>query len=135
MNDVDIVPPMSSLSPRDQIAAKAQEFDLGAPRLGTLAPIRIAGDPRRGMMQVFERGFVFWSQRTGAHLIRGTIYGAWNDAKGALGDLGHPLTDELPVPAPYAADRCQFFEGGTIYWHANRNAAVILYRIEHKNSA
>lgn len=55
------------------------------------APVEVIGDGRR---QVFTAGEVYWSPRTGAHIVRGQILKTYLDNGGAGGRLGWPVTDE-----------------------------------------
>ncbi|SFJ31172.1 LGFP repeat-containing protein [Paenibacillus sp. UNC496MF] len=119
----------------DEIADKARQFNLGNPTRDTPEPRQTPPPRDQGWYQHFERGSVYWSPATGAHMIIGTIRDTWSRLRWEQGVLGFPVTDELPVPAPYAQHRYQLFEGGGLYWHANTNTAVLLERKTERRSA
>ena len=67
-----------------------------------------------GSYQLFQRGSVYWSPRSGAHAVRGAI----RDAFGRLGwegsALGFPTTDEAALRVRGGA--FQQFLGGSVYF-------------------
>lgn len=71
----------------------------------------------------YERGAVYWSERTGAHEVHGEIAARWQALGAESSFLGLPTTDEQPlvgVDGGYA-----HFEGGSIYRTARHGAAVV----------
>ena len=117
--------------PATEIATKARNANIGAPAADTPTPIPTPVPPvvnrfrPQGWFQHFEGGWVYWSPSFGAQVVKGTIFGKWGETGWEQGALGFPVTDELPVPAPYEQDRYSIFEGGAIYWHAPTNTAVV----------
>ena len=65
-----------------------------------------------GAYSRFQRGFIYWSGGTGAHLVAGGILDAWNAQGHESGHLGYPLTDEAGVPGGAFSN----FQHGVIYW-------------------
>ncbi|GAB14313.1 hypothetical protein ARGLB_064_00750 [Arthrobacter globiformis NBRC 12137] len=119
--------------PRDeQISTVAAGNDLGS----ALGPVR-TGLKDGGAYRQYQRGFVVYSQSTGAQVSRGAIrtaYGKLGYEKGRLGyptmlegilsqngSLGYPLTGELIDPD---GRRMQKFQGGQIIWSAEDGAVV-----------
>lgn len=66
--------------------------------------------PNGGRYTKFQGGVIYWSPRTGAHIVWGGIRRAWEDSGGADGPLGYPSSDERPVPGGWQSD----FEHGSI---------------------
>jgi uncharacterized protein with LGFP repeats len=77
----------------------------------------------------YERGAVYWSERTGAHEVHGEIAARWRALGGESSFLGLPTTDGLRLgDAPDehdAADGYAHFEGGSIYRTARHGTAVV----------
>ena len=62
----------------------------------------------------FERASIYWSPKTGAHEVHGSIRDKWAALGWAKGILGYPITDETPTPDKIG--RFNHFERGSIYW-------------------
>lgn len=99
---------------RDQLFAKAGEFNLGSPHTKTPEPQQTPGPRNEGYLQQFERGYVYWSPTTGAHAVYGDIFNKWAELKWEQGLLGFPITDELSTPD--RRGRFNHFQDGSIYW-------------------
>ena len=113
-------PPTPPVQAIQAIEAVAKERALGAPDVDSPAP-RATPPPRNdGYRQRFQRGWVYWTPRTGAHWIRGAIFEKFSELKGEQGFLGFPLSDE--TPAPDGVGRFTHFEGGSIYWMPDTGA-------------
>ena len=65
-----------------------------------------------GRYSVFERGSIYWTQKTGAHEVHGIIRDKWKELGWEPGVLGYPISDE--VTTPDRAGRYNVFEGGSI---------------------
>lgn len=63
-----------------------------------------------GEVAEFEGGIIAWNPDTGAHIVWGEIRNAWEEAGGAEGDLGFPVSDERPIDGGFQSD----FENGSI---------------------
>lgn len=103
----------------EAIAAKIAELSgsLGAP----LGEVKLVDVPRRVVCaQELERATVFWSVKTGAREVHGSIREKWVELGGAAGFLGLPLSDEIPAFA--GVGRLNDFEHGAIFWHPNVGA-------------
>ena len=67
-----------------------------------------------GCSQAFDKGAIFWSLRSGAHVVWGSIAAQWRAAGAQNGKLGYPTTDEL---CGQTGSGCiQSFQRGTISW-------------------
>ncbi len=75
-------------------------------------------------VQQFERGAIYWSAATGAHILRGDIAAAVTAAGGVTGVLGLP-TSEAVVVGPRGVGRVQTFQGGSVFWTAEHGARVV----------
>ena len=75
----------------------------------------------RGVRAEFQRGFVYWTEGTGAHVVRGAIAGHWFSLGGEAGSLGYPVADERAA-ADGAVSR---FERGAVYWSASTGTHVV----------
>jgi hypothetical protein len=66
---------------------------------------------------------ISWSQRTGAHVVRGEIRDLWLQLGAESGELGYPVTDEMPTPD--GRGRCSEFEHGEIRWFRDTGAQLV----------
>ena len=83
-----------------------------------------------GRYSVFERGSIYWTRKTGAHVVHGIIRDKWRDLGWEPGVLGYPISDE--VTTPDRVGRYNVFEGGSIYWTPETGAHELLGRIRDK---
>jgi L,D-peptidoglycan transpeptidase YkuD (ErfK/YbiS/YcfS/YnhG family) len=82
--------------------------------LGLPTTAEVCGLTARGCSQFFAHGAVFWSPRTPAQVLKGTIYTRWKAAGAQAGVMGYPTG---PRTCGQAAGGClQRFQGGTVYW-------------------
>ncbi|MGY1682447.1 hypothetical protein [Geodermatophilus sp. SYSU D01176] len=71
-----------------------------------------------------QRGSVYWSSATGAHVVRGWILAKWREWGAEGGALGYPVASEAPTPnAPGGA--VTVFRGGTVYWSEATGPRVV----------
>jgi uncharacterized protein with LGFP repeats len=83
------------------------------------------GTPDRvGRFNHFQRGSVYWTPRTGAHEIYGTIRARWASLGWEKSFLGYPTRGEYAVPGGRASD----FQGGRITWNARTGATTVTRR-------
>ncbi|MGY2084282.1 LGFP repeat-containing protein [Blastococcus sp. SYSU DS0539] len=92
---------------------------LGFPVTGEL-PTRQAG----AAYSTFQFGSIYWSAGTGAHAVRGAIRDRWAAAGWENGQLGFPVTGELPTADGRGA--YNHFQRGSIYWSAGTGAQIVL---------
>jgi len=65
---------------------------------------------RSGCFQVFQKGHVYWSPTTGAHMVSGKIFSAWAAQRWETGTLGYPTGPAVTT----ASTITQPFQGGTL---------------------
>jgi uncharacterized protein with LGFP repeats len=81
------------------------------------------GTPDRiGRYNHFQRGSIYWTLSTGAHLIYGAIRDKWASLGWERSFLGYPTSDEIPTPD--RKGRMNYFQRGRIYWYPNTGAYV-----------
>lgn len=68
---------------------------------------------RDGLVQAFENGPFFFSERTGAHRVQGLILAKYAQLGFENSGLGFPLAEEQPLKD---LGRFSAFEGGNVYW-------------------
>ncbi|WP_324189257.1 LGFP repeat-containing protein [Nocardia otitidiscaviarum] len=66
-----------------------------------------------GRYNLFPGGAVYWSARTGAHVVWGAIRDQWVGRGAENGVYGFPTSDEYD----YEGGKAQDFQGGRITWH------------------
>ena len=88
------------------------------------------GDPKSGeessgsgVHQLFERGTAYWTEKSGAHFVSGSIFREYGDNRFERGFLGFPTNDEYPA----GTGRAQEFQGGTISWTQNAGSHTLRY--------
>jgi hypothetical protein len=83
-----------------------------------------------GRLRQYERGWIYWTPNTGAHLIYGSIYEKWASLGYEASVLGYPITDETPT----ADGRGRFnqFQYGFIYWTPETGAHAVYGAIYDK---
>ena len=90
--------------------------------------------PRRpGAFNHFQRGSVYWSRSTGAHVVLGEIRQRWARGGWENGLLGFPLVDETPTPVKAGA--FNHFQGGSVYWSPRTGAHPVHGAIRARWSA
>lgn len=73
-----------------------------------------------GRYNHFDGGSIYWTPDTDAHEVHGAIRDAWAAQGWETGPLGYPMTDECGCD--FGAH--QNFQGGALYWDANRNTVT-----------
>lgn len=73
-----------------------------------------------GCYQAFDKGFIYWTQATGAQPIIGGIFAKWSTVGKEWGGLGYPTSGE------YSQDGMikQNFEHGSIQWSSQTGATI-----------
>ena len=79
------------------------------------------------------RSSIYWSSKTGAHAVGGSIRAHWAALGGPQGFLGYPLTDETATRGP--GGRFNSFSGGAITWTATLGAHEVHGQIRLKWAA
>ncbi|WP_448617631.1 hypothetical protein [Geodermatophilus sp. URMC 65] len=68
-----------------------------------------------------QRGTIYWSSKTGAHVVRGSILTRWQKWGAESGRLGYPTADETAI----AGGAVSTFQGGSVYWSSSTGAKVV----------
>jgi hypothetical protein len=83
----------------------------------------------------FQHATIYWSKKTGAHMIRGEIFKKWNADGGFINGhwLGLPIIDEkvgAEMNGQYGA--YNHFQYGSIYWHPAHGAFEVHGAIKNR---
>ncbi|MGH3434922.1 MAG: hypothetical protein ACRDRN_00480 [Sciscionella sp.] len=82
--------------------------------------------PGGGLSRDYQGGTIYWSQATGAHVVKGSILVKYRALGGPTSALGYPKTDETATPDGYG--RYNHFNGAagySIYWTPSTGAHEI----------
>jgi uncharacterized protein with LGFP repeats len=74
-----------------------------------------------GFMTPFERGDIYWSAPTGAHVVRGQILSHYKASGGPGGIYGYPAVNSQTI----AGGEMGGFRGGELYWSAGTGAHIV----------
>jgi uncharacterized protein with LGFP repeats len=74
-----------------------------------------------GVMQQFENGNIYWSNLTGAHIVKNELLNKYIAAGSVFGALGYPISPERS----FSNGIYQIYQGGHIYYSASTGAYVI----------
>ena len=85
-------------------------------RLGFPTSDEISTIDGQGKFQEFEHGVIYWSQRTGPHIIVGAILNEWIKLGKEASWLGYPISDEEEADGEWK--RLTRFQHGVIKWSA-----------------
>ena len=116
--------PVASMESAIQDKYNRQAEALGAPKGN---PIRLSN----GWKQMYEKGSIYYSPKTDAHVIYGPIREKWLALGAEGGFLGYPITDTLQAGIfnsdviPDKPGRYNYFEHGAIYWSEQTGAHEI----------
>ncbi|MBP1135132.1 subtilisin family serine protease [Arthrobacter sp. PvP023] len=105
----------------DPIEVKYQAAG-GAAALGLPKGPLVGNGRDQGAYRDYERGTIYWSTTTGAHVNTGAIRAVYASRGWENGFLGYPTTDE--VGGLRDGGVYQSFQGGTIYWSPGTGAHV-----------
>ncbi|GAA0307224.1 N-acetylmuramoyl-L-alanine amidase [Kineococcus aurantiacus] len=75
-----------------------------------------------GAFTHFQGGSIYFSPRTGTHVVRGLIRDAWAARGWETGELGYPTSDEYDVSGGRRSD----FQGGSITWNARTGKITVV---------
>lgn len=105
-------------------AIRGMWHDRGAERgeLGYPTTDEVTNPNKPGVVQGFQGGTVYWSEKTGPKLVKGAILSAYKEAGAENSALGYPRTDEIALTRDGAFTN---FEGGGIYWSPRTGAHVV----------
>ena len=94
----------------------------GASVLGLARGPEVGNGRDNGAYRDYERGTIYWSPSTGAHVNMGGIRSLYASQGWETGALGYPTTDEVRGLRDGGA--YQSFQGGTIYWSPSTGAHI-----------
>jgi subtilisin family serine protease len=106
----------------------------GAAVLGLPKGPEVGNGRDNGIYRDYERGTIYWSPATGAHINAGGIRSVYAAQGWENGFLGYPTTDEVRGLRDGGA--YQSFQGGTVYWspatgaHVNAGAIRAAYALQ-----
>ena len=80
----------------------------------------VCGLARGGCFQVFQKGHLYWSAATGAHLVSGKIFSTWAAQGWEGGALGYPTGAAVTT----ATSITQPFQGGTLVQNRSTGKVV-----------
>lgn len=75
-----------------------------------------------GRYSTFQYGVTYWTPRTGAHEVNGTILASWRALGADQSRLGYPVSDEYAVPGGRRSD----FQHGSLIWDATTGVVTVL---------
>lgn len=73
---------------------------------------------KNGVFQTFEKGSIYWSERTGAQPVFGAVADKWYRIGAENSNLGYPTTSEIVINGGVY----QQFQNGKIYWSEKTGA-------------
>ncbi|MEH3156281.1 MAG: alpha/beta hydrolase-fold protein [Gordonia paraffinivorans] len=85
---------------------------------------------RKGRLTKFQKGYIYWTQATGAHPVSGAILADWAKAGYERGPMGYPTGDEIDTPN--SKGRVQGFQLGAYYWNPSTGAHSVQGKIFEK---
>lgn len=110
------------------IAARAAQPDAAAIGLPTSGVN--CGLVERGCFRAHERGAIYWSPDTGAHIVSGAIHTLWSQLGWEKSRLGYPTMSQscfLPGGGCF-----QEFQDGAVYWSPTTGAHPVVGAIRTK---
>jgi uncharacterized protein with LGFP repeats len=79
----------------------------------------------RGVLQAYQRGWIYWSAASGARtVLPGAIRDTWAAAGWENGALGYPIGDQWKLPDGKGVG--QSFQRGHVYWSAATGAQIVM---------
>ncbi|PPK96006.1 LGFP repeat-containing protein [Kineococcus xinjiangensis] len=78
----------------------------------------------KGAFAAFQGGSVYWSPRTGSHVVLGAIRDSWGSTGWENGLLGYPVSGEYPVAGGVRQD----FQGGALVFSAGTGKVTAVRR-------
>lgn len=76
-----------------------------------------------GRYNHFQAGSIYWTARTGAWAVQGSIRDAWRDIGWERSPVGYPMTSEQVTPD--GLGRYNDFQTGSIYWSPSSRASSV----------
>jgi hypothetical protein len=79
----------------------------------------------RGRYSVFEKGSIYWTDKTGAHEVMGRIRDEWKARGWETGELGYPTSGQYDVAG---GKKKNDFEHGSITWDASSDELDVVVK-------
>jgi hypothetical protein len=73
-------------------------------------------------VRILVESSVYWSPKTGAHVVQGEIRDHWLNMGGHESELGYPISDEMNTADGHG--RRSLFEFGEISWYPDSGVTV-----------
>ncbi len=117
------------VTPFDALTKKYLSLGGASSYLGakTGSEVLLAGG---GRSQAYAGGTIYWSTRTGAHVVRGVILAKYKALGATASRMGYPTTDQ--GTSPDHVGLYNHFARGAIYWSPRYGAHDVLGAIEKK---
>ena len=90
-----------------------QRYAAYSQTLGMPAGNEQAVSDGRGRYRMYEKGAIYYTPQTGAHVVQGPIGDRWRSLGAEHSELGYPTSDEFSTPDGHHLMR---FEHGCIIW-------------------
>ncbi len=100
---------------------------LGREKSGLGLPTSDVWGPGKFRGASYEKGDILWSEKTGAHSLRGAFRSAYRKAGGAKGPLALPIGPQQKGEALPGGGRRQRFQDGALYLNPRTDAVVALW--------
>lgn len=121
-----LIPDSPIIDILNEITRAEREINNRAAALGWVgSPTTDFTVSRDGYFRHFDNASIYWTRLYGAKEVHGAIRERYFQMGAELSYLGFPQTDELSVNTGGEEVRYSNFQGGTIFWTANRGAYLI----------
>ena len=91
-----------------------QRYAAYSQTLGMPAGNEQAVSDGRGRYRMYEKGAIYYTPQTGAHVVQGPVGDRWRSLGAERSELGYPTSDEFSTPDGHHLMR---FEHGCIIWN------------------
>ncbi|GAB5899136.1 MULTISPECIES: LGFP repeat-containing protein [Mycolicibacterium] len=98
MHSTTIPTPGGPFVVQGEILQKYLAFGGVSSALGLPTSDELSARGGSGRYSTFTGGAIYWTHRTGAHVVWGRIREGWERSGGPDGPLGYPTTDERSIP-------------------------------------
>lgn len=78
----------------------------------------------KGRFNKFQKGAIYWMEKTGVHSVHGRIYEKWSELNWEKGEMGYPTSSEYDDKGLRRAD----FEKGSILWDPKTDQFTLTHK-------